>query len=224
MGWVKAVKAWGAEVEAVVVHLPDNFKDFRQRISITPTTTPQGTSSFAPGPWDVCMLANIATPQDSLLVSSLFKRWHPAIAILSTHSSLSRIDTIAMLPLGLPTFYHKNMITLRHVTIGGVSSGLWRFTHYMRWVGIVSYPSLMTSDNLPCILQTALSDTNGGARGVSFEPRLGLDVPSLAIGVLSSSLSDRPTLVYSGDAVGPDLSCLSYRGQHFLGLCSFCLF
>jgi hypothetical protein len=171
MGWVKAVEAWGAEVEAVVVHLPDNFKDIRQRISITSTTTPQDALHLLPlGPWDGCMLANIAMPQDSLPVASLFKRWHPAIASLLTHSSLSRIDTIAMLPSGLPAFYHKKMITLHHVTIGDVSSALWRFTHYTRWADIVSYPSLMTSDNLPCILQMALSNTNGGVRGVSFEP------------------------------------------------------
>ncbi len=37
----------------------------------------------------------------------------------------------------------------------------------------------------------------------------------MAIGVLSSSSPDRPTPVYSGDAVGPDLSCLSSREQHF---------
>ncbi len=216
MGWVEAVEAWGAEVEGVVVHLPDNFKDIRQRFSITPTTTPQDAPHLLPlGPWDGCMLANIAMPQDSLLVSSLFKRWHPAISILSTHSLLSRIDTIAMLPSGLPAFYHKKMITLRHVTIGGVSSVSWRFTHYTRWADIVSYRSLMMSDNLPHILQMALSDTNRGARGVNFEPRSSLDVPSLAIGVLSSSLPDRATPVYSGDAVGPDLSCLSSWEQHF---------
>ncbi len=29
IGWIEAVEAWGAEVEAVVVHLPDNFKDIR---------------------------------------------------------------------------------------------------------------------------------------------------------------------------------------------------
>ncbi len=108
MGWIKAVKAWGVEVKAVVVQLPDNFKDIRQKNSMTPTTTPQDTLHLLPlGPWDGCLLANIAMPEDSLLVASLFKRWRPANAVLSTHALLSRIDTIAMLPLGLPTFYHR---------------------------------------------------------------------------------------------------------------------
>ena len=31
MGWVKAAEAWGAAVEAVVVHTPDIHKDIRQK-------------------------------------------------------------------------------------------------------------------------------------------------------------------------------------------------
>ncbi len=131
MGWVEAVEAWGAEVESVVVQIPDDFKDIMQKLSITLITTPEDALCLSPlGPWDGCMLANIATPQDSCLVWSLFKRWHPAIAILLTHLSVSRVDTIAMLPSGLPQFYHKNMFTVCHVSIGGVTSASWRFTHY----------------------------------------------------------------------------------------------
>ena len=34
LGWVEAAEAWGEEVEAVVVGIPDNFKDIRQKKSI----------------------------------------------------------------------------------------------------------------------------------------------------------------------------------------------
>ena len=215
IGWVEAVEAWGAEVEAVVVSLPDIFKDIRGKLSFTPITTPHDALHLLPlGAWDGCMFATIITPEDSQLVSSLFKRWRPAIAVLSTHSSISRADTIAILPSEIPSFYHKKMITLRHQAVGGVSSSSWRFTHYTRWLDILSYPSLMTSITLPRFLQTALSDTNGGARGVTFEPRQGVN-PPLAIGVLSSSLAEKPTFVFSGDGTGPDLYALQPRDRHF---------
>ncbi len=115
------------------------------------------------------MLANLATPEDSELVASLFKQWHPTIAILSVHLLISRSDTITMLPSALPLFYHKKMITVHHNAIGGVTSASCRFIHYTGWPDMISYPSLMTSDNLLRTPQTALSDTFGVARGATFE-------------------------------------------------------
>ena len=74
MGWVEAAEAWGAEVEAVVVHTPDILKDIRQKKSLTPTTTPQDALRLLPlGPWDGCLLANIASELETQLVSALFK-------------------------------------------------------------------------------------------------------------------------------------------------------
>ena len=137
---------------------------------LTPTTTPQDTLLLLPlGPWNGCLLANIASGLETQLASTLFKQWRPAVAIISIHASFSRSDTIAMLPTGLPPFYHKKTTTLCHASIGGITSAVWRFVHYSRWEGIISYPSLMTRDTLPCTLQTSLSDTNGGARGASFK-------------------------------------------------------
>jgi hypothetical protein len=159
------------------------------------------------------MLANLATPKDSELVASLLKRWRPAIAILSVHLLISRSDTIAMLPSALPLFYHKKLITVHHNAIGGVTSASWRFIHYTRWPDTISYPLLMTSDNLPWTLQTALSDTFGAARGATFESRMGLD-PSMGIGFLSSSSKGRRIPVFLGDAVGPDMSIIPYRERH----------
>ncbi len=156
------------------------------------------------------MLANLATLEDSELVSSLFKQWRPVITILSVHLSMSRLDTIAMLPSGLPPFYHKKMITVCHNAIGGVTSASWRFIHYTRWSDTISYPSLMMSDNLPRTLQTALLDTFGAARGAIFESQTGLD-PSLEIGFLSSSSKGCRIPVFLGDAVGPDLSIIPHR-------------
>lgn len=224
MGWVEAAEAWGAEVKAVVVHTPDIFKDIRRKISLMPTTTPQDALCLLPiGPWDGCLLANLATVPKTQLVSALFKRWRPAIAILSIHASISRSNTIVMLPTGLLPFYHKKMLTLWHASIGGVSTASWRFIHDTRWENVISYPSLMTSDSLPCTLQMALADTNGGARGASSEPRLGLDHSPLAIWLLSSPSLGTTISVYSGEAVAPDLSCLQSCERHFLGFGSVCI-
>jgi hypothetical protein len=214
LGWVEALEAWGAAVEAVVVHSTDEFKDIRRLLTLMPATTPQDAHQLLPlGPWDGCMLANLATPKDSELVASLFKQWCPAIAILWVHLLISRSDTIAMLPSALPLFYHKKMITVHHNTIGGVTTASWRFIHYTRWPDTISYPSLMTGDNLPWTLQTALSDTFGVPRGATFESQMGLD-PSMGIGFLSSSSKGRRIPVFLGEAVGTDLSIIPYREQH----------
>ncbi len=130
MGWVEAAEVWGAEVEAVIVHTPDIHKDIRQKNSLTPTTTPQDALLLLPlGPWNGCLFASIASGLETQLVSALFKQWRPVVAIISIHASFSRSDTIAMLPTGLPPFYHKKTITLRHASIGGVTSAVWRFVH-----------------------------------------------------------------------------------------------
>jgi len=73
----------------------------------------------------------------------------------------------------------------------------------------------MTSDNLPRFLQTALSDTLGGVRGATFEPRSGLDQSPLAIGLLSSPTPELTIPVYSGEGLAPDLFRLPPRERHF---------
>jgi hypothetical protein len=132
MGWVEAAEAWGAEVEAVVVHSPDIIKNIRRKNSLTPTTTLQNALLLLLplGPWNGCLLANIAPGLETQLVSALFKQWRPAVAIILIHASFTRSDTIAMLPMGLPPFYHKKTLTLCHASIGGVTSAVWRFVHY----------------------------------------------------------------------------------------------
>jgi hypothetical protein len=166
VGWVEALEAWGADLEAIVVDTPEKFKDIRLLLSIMPTTTPQAAHAMLPlGPWDGCMVANLRTPWDSELASSLFKRWHHAIVILLIHSSILRTYTISMLPSGLPIFYCKKTFTVHHHAIRGVTSASWRFAHYTRWTNALSYPLIMTSENLSCVFQMALSDTVGGEEG-----------------------------------------------------------
>jgi hypothetical protein len=142
MGWVEAFEAWGVALEAVVVNIPAELKDIRPLLTTVPITTPRDAHTLLPlGPWEECMLANLASPQDSNLVSSLFRR--------SIHGSVSRLDTISMLPSALPAFYQKKMITICHQDIGGVTSARGRFLHYnyTRWQGVQSCPSLMTRDH-----------------------------------------------------------------------------
>jgi hypothetical protein len=156
-------------------------------ISTTDTITLSEADRLLPlGAWDGCMMANLASSQDSVRVATLFKRWRPAIVILSVHASLSRNETLALLPLGIPTSYQKKMMTVCHQSVGGVTSTVWCFIHYTRWTGLISYPSIMTSITLPRTLQTALSDTFGLARGATLDARSGIQPPE-AIGILSSS-------------------------------------
>ncbi len=160
IGWVEVLEAWGAEVEAVVVDPPDPFKHIRGLVSTTDTVTSSDAYQLLPlGVWDGCMVANLTSSQDSIIAASLFKRWRPAIVILSVHASLSRNDTLALLPSGIPASYQKKMITVCHRSVGGVTSASWRFVHYTRWTGLILYPSIMMSISLPRSLQTALSDT-----------------------------------------------------------------
>jgi hypothetical protein len=59
LGWVKALEAWGASVEAVVVDNPDSSKDVRGLVTSTATTTSHEAFLLQPiGPWDGCMFAN----------------------------------------------------------------------------------------------------------------------------------------------------------------------
>jgi hypothetical protein len=67
---------------------------------------------------------------------------------------------------------------------------------------------------MPRSLQTALSDTNGAARGASFETWLGIDPPE-AIGVLSSTLGgEKDVPVFSGEGIAADLSRIPFKDVH----------
>jgi hypothetical protein len=187
IGWLEVLEAWGANVEAVVLEFPEKLKDTRQLVSSVPTITPQKALVLPPlGLWDGCMFGHLLTAQDSHLVGSLIKRWQPAIIVLSIHSSCSRAEASALLPIGVPAFYTKRMLTCCHTAVGGVTSASRRFVHYTRWPDVESYPLLMTSDTLPRTLQTALADTYGASPGGAFELREGM-IPPEAIGMLASS-------------------------------------
>jgi hypothetical protein len=122
---------------------------------------------------------------------------------------LLRADIISLLPIKPPPNYKKRMITLAHTAIGGVSSASCYFVYYTRWPDAISNSLLMTSNVLPQMLQTALSDTYGASPGTVFEPRGGMTPPK-AVGVLSSSSGNHPSPVYSGDWLAPDLAAIPF--------------
>lgn len=212
VGWVQALEDWGASIEAVVKEdAPDPLKSIRHLITSSPTSIPQQALSLEPsGPWGGAMFAPASARQEFDLFSKLFNCWRPAIAVLSAAHSTSRADLVAQLPNGLPISYKKRIITIRHDAVRGVTGAFRRFVHYTRWTGIISYPSIMTSNVLPRTLQTALSDTYGAAQGVTFEARAGMNPPDvISIAVLVSDGSRSP--VYSSDSMGPDLASLTFR-------------
>ncbi len=123
--WAKALEAWGALVEAVVVNNPDSSKDIRGLVTSTTTTTSHNAYLLQPiGPWawDSCMFANLTTTQVSEMVATLFKQGRPAIVVLSVHASLSRNHTLLMLPSVVLGFYQKTKITLHHTYVRGITS------------------------------------------------------------------------------------------------------
>ncbi len=89
IGWMEVLESWGGSLEAMVVDIPDLYKDIRHLLNPMPTITPDKALLLPPlGPWDGCLFAKVSSLRDSNLVTLLFKRWQPAIAILSVPPTL----------------------------------------------------------------------------------------------------------------------------------------
>ncbi len=136
--------------------------------------------------------------------------------------AMTRTQALSYLPLDVPPFYHKKMMTCHHTGVGGVTTAVCRFVHYTRWQGLISYPLLMMSIVLPQKLQTALSDMHGALLGGSFESQEGMN-PTEAIGVVSVSSGKTFRPVFSGDILGPDLALLPFGKYAFLGDGALCV-
>ncbi len=215
LGWVKVLEGWGTEVEAVIVSSLDHYKNIRALVTTTPTTALHLGYHLPPcGPWDGCLAANVLTSEDAQVTSILFKRWRPAVGILSSPGTLSRSKTLRLLPVGLPSFYQKKIITVHHPGIGGVTPSTWRFVFYSRWIDVMPTPSIMTGQALPRTLQTALSDVVGASGECNFEYQEGVQPPK-AIGVVTSSGTWNSSPLFGGDALGPDLHALPFKEVHF---------
>jgi hypothetical protein len=131
LGWVEVLEGWGAEIEAVVVSSLDCYSHIRALVTTTPTGALDLAYLLPPcGPWDGCLAANIITTEDARVISVLFKRWLPAVGILSIPGALSRSKTLRLLPVGLPSFYQKKIITVHHPGVGGATSTTWGFVVY----------------------------------------------------------------------------------------------
>jgi hypothetical protein len=215
LGWVEVLEGWGAGIEAMAVNSLDHYKDIRQLVSTIPTTAPQLGYDLAPcGSWDGCLAANLLTPEDAALTATLFKRWRPAIVILSIPATISRADTFKLLPVGLPAFYEMKMLTFHHPAVGGVTSATWQFIYYSRWIDVMPSPMLMTGRALPRTLQTALSDIVGLLEDCNFEQRQGVQPPEV-IRIVTSSRTGVSSPLFGGDALRPDLHMLPFKEVHF---------
>jgi hypothetical protein len=164
LGWVEVLEGWGAKIEAVVVSSLDCYSHIRALVTTTSTTALDLAYLLPPcGPWDGCLAANIKTTEDARATSVLFKRWLPAVGILSIPGALSRSKTLRLLPVGLPSFYQKKIITVHHPGVGGVTSTTWQFVVYSRWIDVMPTSSIMMGQALWQTLQTALSDVVGAS-------------------------------------------------------------
>ncbi len=131
LGWVEVLEGWGAEIEAMLVSSLDHYKNIRLLVTATPTMAFDLGYDLPPcGPWDGCLATNILTSDDARVMAALFKQWRPALGILSIPGTLSRSETLSLLPCDLPSCYQKKIITARHSGIGGVTSSVWQFVFY----------------------------------------------------------------------------------------------
>ena len=74
IGWLEVLESWGGSIEAMVVDIPDPYKDTRQLLNPMPTITPDRALILRPlGPWDGCLFANLSSARDSNLVTMLLK-------------------------------------------------------------------------------------------------------------------------------------------------------
>jgi hypothetical protein len=128
--------------------------------------------------------------------------------------ALSRSETLRLLPVGLPSFYQKKIITVHHPGVGGVRSTTWRFVVYWQWIDVMPTTSIMTGQALRRTLQTALSDVVGAPGECNCEYREGVQ-PSEAIGTVTSSGGRDSSPLFSGYTLGPDLHVLPFKEVHF---------
>ena len=62
IGWMEVLESWGGCLEALVVDIPDCYKDIRHLLNPMPTTMPDKALLLPPlGPWDGCLFANLAS-------------------------------------------------------------------------------------------------------------------------------------------------------------------
>ena len=215
LGWVEVLEGWGAKIEAVVVSSLDCYSHIRALVTTAPTMVLDLAYLLPPcGPWDGCLAANIITTEDARVISVLFKQWLPAVSILSIPGALSRSDTLILLPVGLPSFYQKKIITVHHPGVSSVTSTTWQFMVYSQWIDVIPTFSIMTDQALWWTLQTALSDVVGASGECNFEYWEGVQPPE-AIGTVTSSGSRDSSPLFSGEALGPILHVLPFEEVHF---------
>ena len=59
---MEVLESWGGCLEALVVDIPDCYKDIRHLLNPMPTTMPDKALLLPPlGPWDGCLFANLAS-------------------------------------------------------------------------------------------------------------------------------------------------------------------
>jgi hypothetical protein len=145
----------------------------RLTATTVPITTQRDAHTLLPlGPWEECMLANLASPQDSDLVAAgrtlrmMVTSYHDPVDTWLGFTSGHYFNAAISITRFLPEEDDHHMPP-RHR--GGHGSKV-EVYNYTCWLGVHSYPLLMTRDTLPRTLQTALSDTIGATRGRTFEP------------------------------------------------------
>ena len=177
----------------MVVSSLDHYKDIRQLVLTKPTTASHLAFDLPPsGLWDGCLAANLLTCEDAQLTSTLFNQWRPAIAILLIPArTVSRADSLKLLPVGVPGLNQKKMFTFHHPAFNGITSTTWQFIYYSRWIDVLPSLPLMTGHALPRTLQTALSDVVGASEECVFEQHRGVEPPE-AIGIVTSSKIKHP--------------------------------
>jgi hypothetical protein len=151
------------------------------------------------------VFATARTLKDRTLIADLFKAWLPGECIIATHGSLSRRETMELVPEHT-SHYRFKISQARHSSFGGATTSVWNIIHLSRVTTPIAVQELMTREHYPQPLQASLDDTEGSTgERVSFEACFGQD----HIGTVTLRKHPGTTLrVYDADGLAPDLSLI----------------
>lgn len=221
VSWVDAVSKWGGELQAVVVDNSQVTRFIKQNYRC-PVLDPSQARKHPPHePWHGIAFATVRTLKDRLLIADLFEAWLPGEFVIVAHGSLSRRETMELVPQHTGRYRFK-VSRARHSDFGGATTTIWNVIHLSRLTTPITAHGLMTKEHYPQPLQASLDDTEGATgEKVSFDACFGQDY----LGTVTLRKHPGTVLrVYDADGLGPDLSLIQCsRYWFFLGFSSVSL-
>jgi hypothetical protein len=137
-------------------------------------------------------------------LQTLFDAWLPGNFIIAVHGSLSRRETMQVVP-NHSALYSLKISKGRHSEFGGATTSVWNFIHLSRLARPFALSELMTSEHYTHTLQALLDDTLGLLQvKYCFESCFGQDY----IGLVTLKATGTQLRVFDADGLAPDLAAI----------------